>query len=189
MCSLERTSTGESGSVSFLEGLTLYRSWFKKVVYQTNHSRVEKLLLLHESLRQSFRLILMDAFADDEPEITSMVKLQYRKCPKLFDTLLTRSEQQSLHSKEALDEEEDDYEELALQSDDAHRHTTVTGCLASHYIKNNLKLPVRSTDPLMTPHFRAMLRRAFETDYGMANVFHFGTTRMRWCKKVSFISG
>ena len=43
---------------------------FKKDVYQTNHIDVEKHLLLHEGLRQSVRLLLMDAFREEEPTIT-----------------------------------------------------------------------------------------------------------------------
>jgi hypothetical protein len=43
---------------------------FKKIVYQTNHFNVEKSLLLRENFQQTARLLLPDAFASSDPELT-----------------------------------------------------------------------------------------------------------------------
>jgi len=161
-----------------------YRIWFKKIVYQTNHRNVEKMLLSHESLQQSLRLILMDAYDSEEPKITSLVKSLYRKCPTLFNTLLPRSEQKSLRSQVEEDEEEDS---MSLESDDHHRHVTATGCLSATYCKNVLQVPTCSSDSaLMTSSFESQLREALARDYRIPAVMHFGNNRFQWCKKVSF---
>jgi hypothetical protein len=38
----------------------------------------------------------MNAFKDNEPELTMLVQELYQQCPTLFETLLPRSEQESL---------------------------------------------------------------------------------------------
>ena len=125
---------------------------FKKDVYQTNHIDVEKHLLLHEGLRQSVRLLLMDAFKEDEPTITEVVKELYRNCPTLFQVLITRSEQTSLLAEQGSEEEEDT---MTLQSDKDHRDVTAIGRLGARYCKNTLRVPLRASDALMTTYFKS----------------------------------
>ena len=153
------------------------------MVYQTNHVKVEKLLLEHERLRQSIRLIIMKAWEVEEPQITAVVTDLYRKCPLLFDTF-SRSEQESFRS--SLIEQDQDEDEITLQSDDMHRHVTATGRLETKYCKEILLLPIRASDPLMTTNFKSQLRMAFAEDYSIPNVIQFGTYSIQWCKKVAF---
>ena len=122
----------------------------------------------------------------DEPEITAIVKELYRRCPTLFDTLLSRSEQESLRSS-LTDHDEDD--EITLQSDAVHKHVTAIGRLRLKYCQDILQVPIRASDPLMTPQFKSQLRKALALDYNMANIMYFGAHPFQWCKKVGFTSG
>ena len=169
-----------------LTPITATPRWFKKVVYQTNHINVEKLLLEHERLRQSIRLLLMNTWRADEPQITSVVKDLYRKCPTLFDTLLSRSEQESLRSSLIEHDNEDD--EIVLQSDDTHKLVTATGRLRSKYCREVLQVPLRASDSLMSTDLKSQLRSAFANDYSMHNVVYFGVNSFQWCKKIGFTS-
>jgi len=46
--------------------------WFKKIVYHTNHSNVERSLLNRENVQQTVRLLLAHAFQHSDPELTSL---------------------------------------------------------------------------------------------------------------------
>ena len=156
------------------------------MVYQTNHINVERLLLEHECLRQSIRLILMDTWETDEPHITAVVKALYHNCPTLFNTLLSTSDQQSLRS--LLIEHNEEEDEIVLQSDVAHKHVTATGRLDIKHCKETLQVPIRASDPLMTTRFKSQLRGAFAKDYGIPNVTYFGPYSFQWCKRIGFTS-
>ena len=160
--------------------------WFKKVVYQTNHINVEKLLLEHERFRQSIRLLLMDTWQVEEPHITTMIKDLYRICPNLFDTLLSKSDQESLRS--SLIEQDDEDDEIILQSDKRHKDVAATGRLRIKYCREVLQVPLRASDSLMTTGFKSQLRKAFAEDYGVQNVMYFGVHPFQWCRRIGFTS-
>ncbi|KAN0085068.1 hypothetical protein V8E54_001535, partial [Elaphomyces granulatus] len=46
--------------------------WFKKIVYHTNHSNVERSLLNRENVQQTVRLLLAHACQHSDPELTSL---------------------------------------------------------------------------------------------------------------------
>ena len=128
----------------------------------------------------------MDTWENDEPQVTAVVKTLYRKCPTLFDTLLSRSDQESLRSSLIKHDEEED--EIILQSDDMHKRVTATGRLSTKYCTEILHMPNRASDSLMTTHFKSQLRSAFAEDYGVSNVIYFGAYSFQWCRKISFTS-
>ena len=176
----------------FFHQFTATSRWFKKVVYQTNHINVEKLLLEHESLRQSVRLILLDTWLEDEPKVTGIIKDIYRLCPTLFDTMLSRIEQQDLRSLFIQHEDEQSEATLredGIQADTMHKHVTATGQLRINYCKDTLQVPTRASDPLMTPAFKSQLREAFTQDYNIPNIMYFGVSAFQWFKKIAFTSG
>ncbi|KAL9036395.1 MAG: hypothetical protein Q9180_004325 [Flavoplaca navasiana] len=175
---------GMPSNVNVLIGEDKHR-YFKKVVYQTNHVNVERLLLEHENLRQSVRLLLLDAWPDEE-QVTAVMKDIYRKCPTLFESLVSKSEQDSLRSS-LIGIDDDD--EITLQSDPLHQHVTATGRLKPKYCREVLKVPTRANDPLTTIEFKTQLRRAFTQDYRQPNVIYLGPHGFQWCRKVGFTSG
>jgi hypothetical protein len=152
---------------------------FKKLVYNTNHSNVERQLLLQENLRQTIRLILLNAYKESELPLTRMIQELHDRCPTLFENLLTKSEQERLIE----DEDEDD---MWIQADDIHRRPYVTGCLATSYVQDVLYLPTRSSDTALPREFARLLRDAYSNDYAMPNIHQFGKARIQWAKKFSF---
>jgi len=72
-----------------------------------NHRNIEKILLTHESFRQSVHLILLDAFSK-KSQITQILKSLYRTCSTLFKIILLNVEQKSLNT---LAEEKNEYDE------------------------------------------------------------------------------
>jgi hypothetical protein len=60
---------GLPGNLNVLIGEDKHR-WFKLIVYITNHSNIEKTMLAKENLRQTVRLLLLNAFYHSDPELT-----------------------------------------------------------------------------------------------------------------------
>ena len=58
----------------------------------------------------------MDAFREEEPTITEVVKELYRKCPTLFQVLLTRLEHISLLAERGSEEEYPNLSWLVFQA-------------------------------------------------------------------------
>lgn len=151
--------------------------WFKKIVYNTNFSNVERLLLTRESLQQTIRLILLDAFQNSEPELTATIKDLYSKCPMLFESLLPRSERLELSPEE-------DEPSQSILHDANHLKPATLSRLKPTYCRDELGLPIRSS--AFSASFRRDIRQAYENDYKMPNIIHFGTGGISWCKKLSF---
>ena len=108
----------------------------------------------------------------------------YRKCFTLFQTFLPAAERKSL--RDSLEEQEDE-DDWIVQSDKAHDHVTVTGCLTAKYCNEIMLVPTRPSDTnLMTPDFKFQLRTALAKGYGIPNVMHFGYLWLQWCKKLTF---
>ena len=72
---------------------------FKDEIYSINHSNVKKVLLSRKNMRQICRLILLNAFVDDEFVLTQLFKKLHQTCLTFFKSLL-------LHSKQMIDENE-----------------------------------------------------------------------------------
>lgn len=58
---------------------------------------MKKLLLYHESLRQSVRFILLDAFKQEKSRITNILKILYRIYSILFKLLLFKTNRRILY--------------------------------------------------------------------------------------------
>jgi hypothetical protein len=149
---------------------------------------VEKALLKHEALRQSVRLILANAFAHDEPQITAMLQRLRQRCPTLFQSLLPQSEQHQVQLPSAHIDQDDVLDSLI--SDALHSDITATARLQNKYCREKLMLPTRGTEAITAfPSFATQLRMALAQDYNMPNIFQFGSKYFQWCKHVSFSSG
>ena len=66
---------------------------FKDEIYNINHFNVKKALLFRKNMRQICRLILLNAFVDNESVLTQLFKKLHQTCSTFFKSLLSRSEQ------------------------------------------------------------------------------------------------
>lgn len=152
--------------------------WFKKIVYNTNFSNVERHLLLRESLQQTARLILLEAYRSSEPELTATFKDLYDTCPTLFESLLPRSEQLEL-------EDEESKTLRSILEDTHHVKPTAISRLKPTYCRDELGLPIRSST--LTAEFKHYLQQAYADDYNLPNIVHLGNKALVWCKKLAFM--
>ena len=135
---------------------------------------MEKALLKHEALRQSIRLILVNAFAHDEPQITTMLQHLCQRCPTLFQSLLPQSEQHQIQLPSAHIDQDDVLDSLI--SDALHSDISATARLQNKYCREVLMLPTRGAEAIaIFPSFAAQLRMALAQDYQMPNIFQFGS--------------
>lgn len=152
-----------------------------------NHSNVEEILLKHESLRQSVRLILLNAYEKNESVIIKVLKILYRTCSTLFKTILSAAEHKSLSW--ALKNDDDDDDAWIIELDSIHSHVIVTECLVAKYCNEILQVSTRMSDLiLMIPTFKSRLRAALTSEYELQNIIHLGYRSLQWCKKVTFTS-
>jgi hypothetical protein len=138
-------------------------------------------MLLQENVQQTVRLALLNAFKETDSGLTEMLLDLNRRCPTLFDSLLPKSEQESL-----LEKEDDENDDIVIQGDDNHKRPSAIGCLQAKYCREELGLPTRSSDLALPPWFGRLLREAYGRDYNMPNIVHFGKAAIQWCKKFSF---
>ena len=150
--------------------------YFKKIVYYTNHSNIEKTMLLRENLRQTVRLFLLNGFAYTEPKIIQLIKNIHQHCSSLFITLLPRS-------KQMLFENDDSDSRLSknIVENDEHFQFNVIGCLELKYCRNVLKLSTRSSEnvQMMPRSFKTALAFVYQKDYAIPNLMHFGTNAIQ----------
>lgn len=129
----------------------------------------------------------MNTWKTDESKIILIVKDLYHNCSIFFDTLLSRSEQDSLWSSLInLDEENND--EMILQFNYTLHKIIATDQLMKKYCKEILKVSTRSSDVLITSFFKSQLRTAFTQNYQMTNVMYFEIQNFQWCCRIEFIS-
>ncbi len=121
----------------------------------------------------------MNAYRKEKSEIFNLYMMLYRKCSSLFDSLLSRSEQQSLRSSLLKNEDENSSITL-LQSNSLHLQIIATECLFIKYCKEILELLTRAFDStLMTSNFKYQLRTVLKKKFDMLNVMHFETAEIQ----------
>ena len=165
-----------------------YHRGFKKDVYTTNHSNVERLLLDKVNFRMTIRLLLLGAFDDTETDLTALIRNVQRTCPSLFQTLLPRSEVEAFNITEVDDDADDDDDDIqktqqVVQADAKHLRPRVIGRIQPQHVKSQYNLPTSPTN--LSNEWRTAMRDGYEV-YGEPNLRGFGTQPMKWCKKVSF---
>jgi hypothetical protein len=118
----------------------------------------------------------------DTNEDTSLLMKEIQKdCPTLFESILPRSEH--LRSQEENLVEED---EVPLIGSRYHVNPAAIGCITTRYARDTLKLPVKISDLDRNVKFAKLLREAYDSEYGMRNVYEFGKKWLLWTKKLSF---
>jgi hypothetical protein len=141
-------------------------SWYKKIIYQTNHSNIEQALLKRENIQQTVRLLLAKAFQHSDPGLTTTFSDLYKECPSMLQQILPRSKVADY--SELLEEDES---ELALPSNGNHSRPAAIGYIQPKYAKDVLQLPMRTSQ--MFENFRKQFTTAFKIDYGMEHIMEF----------------
>jgi len=77
---------------------------------------------MKENQQLTLRLLMNNAFSATDPELTAIVQSLLNVCPLLFQSLLSRSEMDSLN--EQIDEDED---EIDLTADPLHSRPRAIG--------------------------------------------------------------
>lgn len=153
-------------------------------MYTTNHSAVERALLMKENERLTLRLLLNNAFSATDPELTALIQSLYNFCPLLFKSLLPRSEIDSLNELVAEEVDKDDEDEIELAADPLHSGLRAIGCIQPKYVRLQLGFPVIPKE--MDTAFSKDLTEVYKRDYGSPDVLHFGKKPLQWCKKLVF---
>ncbi|KAI1753016.1 hypothetical protein F4782DRAFT_95579 [Xylaria castorea] len=157
--------------------------WMKKKVYETNHSNVEKLLLMKVNMQLTIRFLLRSAYWYTDSELTNKMDVLHKACPTLFESVLPQAER-----KELLLDDEQEYElDAAGGADYEHRRATVIGQISvksvNHIINDSQPLPTRHAK--MSDAFRAKLRGAYVKDYRQPEIYMF-QGRIQYANKFGF---
>jgi len=162
--------------------------WFKKKVYETNHSNVEKLLLAKINMQITIRLILRNGFYHKDGELTVLMNRLYNQCPTMFDSVLPRTDRQDMT---APDDELENELDVHSGVDSKHRRATVIGAIPPatvnrtlHVLNDNRSLPRRHDN--MSESFKRALRRAYVQEYGLDEIYHFGRWPLQYSNKFAF---
>ncbi|KAK3403030.1 hypothetical protein B0T20DRAFT_449951 [Sordaria brevicollis] len=177
---------------STLTGEDAHR-YFKRRVYETNYSNVEKVLLMKVNFQQTARLLLLGSFREDDPELTTAMIDLSRQCPTLFDMVLSHSDRSDLDDQNEGDEDEDQAEDA---SDLNHLVPCIVNKLRSkkkkalgcHVANEGQRLPLRTTLDDMTARWSRLLRHAYHYDFGapLGEPSFFENTVIKWAEKFSF---
>ncbi|KAI0470229.1 hypothetical protein F4859DRAFT_515755 [Xylaria cf. heliscus] len=153
-----------------LTGEDLHR-WFKRRVYETNYSNIEKVLLTKINSQITLRLVLRNAFRHDDPGLTDDVQALYKHCPTLFKRALARSDQNELEQEAQAAQDQDDFElDIPVSANDSHQDPSIINKIptkemrvVTHTIQGDRSLPLRAGQ--MSESFLADLRIAYQNDY------------------------
>jgi hypothetical protein len=133
---------------------------------------------MKENQQLTLRLLMNNAFSATDPELTAIVQSLSNVCPLLFQSLLSRSEMDSLN------EQIDDEDEIDLTADPLHSQPRAIGCIRPKHVRLQLGFPVSQKE--MDATFSMDFTEVYRRDYGSPNVLHFGKTPLQWCKKLVF---
>ena len=113
--------------------------------------------------------------------MTEFIQSVYRDNPLLFESILSRSEVDTLD----IDQDSDDLEpSVSIEADNNHRRPSAIGSLRVTYVQDILRFPVHQKH--MDNTFQKALSSAYSSDYGERNVLYFGRIPLQWVKKISF---
>jgi hypothetical protein len=120
---------------------------------------------------QQLTLRLMNnAFSATDPELTALIQSLFNDCPLLFQSLLSRSEIDSLN--EQIDEDEID---LRVTADPLHSRPRAIGCIRPKHVRLQLGFPGSQKE--MDAAFSMDFTEVYKQDYGSPNVLHFSGAR------------
>ncbi|KAI9879076.1 MAG: hypothetical protein M1830_009660 [Pleopsidium flavum] len=148
---------------------------FKQLVTQTNFRGVKKTLLLAEVFQQSLRLILLGAYAVDDPDATTLVKRLAQLCPTLIQNFLPPTECPDIA----------DESEVAILQDRCHGSPSALVAIERKEIRRR-GLPLFPHKLDMMDNFRTRLRGAYEKDYGFRSAAELHKQPLHYAQKLAF---
>ncbi|KAI2473598.1 hypothetical protein F4781DRAFT_379564 [Annulohypoxylon bovei var. microspora] len=168
-----------------------WHRWFKRRVYETNYSNVEKILLTKLNTQLTLRLIFRNAFKYDDPDLTAELQDLYRKCPNLFRRILARSDKNEL---EVLQEQDEFVLDVPPSANESHVNPCTINKIPtkeiikrSHTAQGDGPLPVRARQA--SNDFIKLLRAAYCEDYNY-EAHHPSAYELNalitWARKLSF---
>ena len=123
----------------------------------------------------------MNGFEHAAPDLMRFIQSIHRQCPLLSESILFRSEVETLNDEQ----DSGDLEaSVSIEADDRHLRPAATGCLKVSYVRETLGFPVLQNQ--MHATFHKALPSSYRLDYGEANLMHFGHVPLQLTKKVSF---
>jgi hypothetical protein len=129
-------------------------------------------LLERERLKQTLRLVLTDAFVEDDFESHEAMRRVQEIAPALFEQLMPKSDL-TLGGFE--DEEENEGEDVdtdkEIRAGEGQSEVKVIGRITNEYVTSIWHLPTKANDKMPRP-FRAAMREAYLQELG-ENVTHF----------------
>ncbi|KAJ4199792.1 hypothetical protein NW759_016002 [Fusarium solani] len=155
----------------------------KADVYTTNHSDIEKALLMKVNVRQTTRFTLIGAFSSDDPVLTDNLQDLYQCCPSIFSSILTSADDTTGITRDEI------IFDIHGSADEEHINPIVMGQLRAaqmrkirypvstdmpgdRYFALYVELPVLSRD--MSSAFKSLLRDACDCDYHLGKLYVWG---------------
>ncbi|KAI9875527.1 MAG: hypothetical protein M1830_008388 [Pleopsidium flavum] len=142
---------------------------------EDKHRGVEKTLLLAEVFQQSLRLILLGAYAMDDPDATALMKRLAQSCPVLIENLLPPTERH----------DNPDESEVAILQDEHHGSPSALVAIERKEIRRR-GLPLFPHKLNMMDDFRTKLRSAYENDYGFNSAAELHKQPLHYAQKLAF---
>ena len=165
---------GTPWNVSIFIGEDEHRFWKDQVQY-TNGINVEETLMLKENILLTTRLLLFNAFIQDEPDITHQIGRLQKQTPAMFLHLITRTDRTKNETV------------LSVEEDNWYQKIQVSRRVKSAYMKaHHPYLPVRLLAQDMNHVFRNALREAYKRDYSIYGIVDLDTYVFHWCLRLSF---
>lgn len=154
--------------------------WFKKIVYNINHSNVEKTILLRKNLKQIVQLLLLDVFISSEFILIVLFHELYNNCFFLFENFLSKFEQKQLLNENKF--------KLWIVFDVNHKKFSAVDRLEIKYCREILKMLIKTSidDWIMSVAMKTTLRNVYSVDYAMSHIMHFDIFAIQWCKKLIY---
>ncbi|KAI2628156.1 hypothetical protein GGS21DRAFT_492800 [Xylaria nigripes] len=185
------TEYAKTVNCNTLTGEDLHR-YFKRRVYETNYSNIEKVLLMKLNSQLTIRLVLRNAFANEDPDLTTELQQLYKQCPNLYRRTLARTDRNEI---EILQEHLSEFVlDVPPSADDTHVEPIVINEIpttevkrSSHRVQGDGPLPIRASD--ISTAFIHSLRSAYATDYRFP-VHHPSayepSAAIKWSRKLAF---
>lgn len=151
-------------------------------MYNTNHSNVEKIMLLRENLKQIVRLIFFDIFVLIEFFLISLIHKIYDDCFFLFENLLSKSKQ-----KKMINENES---KLWIIIDKNHKKISIIDRFEIKCCREifNIFIKTLINNKIIFVAIKIILRNVYAINYLMSNIMHFDKIAIQWCKKLNFFN-
>lgn len=141
------------------------------------------------------RLVLRNAFKEEDPQLTNDIQFLYNHCPTLFKRALARSDRNELDTQAQAAQDQDDFElEVLPSANETHRDPSIINRVPpkeirgiTHTVQGDAPMPLKAGQ--MSEFFLAELRLAYHKDYGKPDYWPTAfdkTTPIQYARKLAF---